>query len=738
MAFALTGHQLEHFELLGPLGAGAMSEVYLARDTRLDKQVAVKVINENLARRADLVERFEREARAAARLTHANVATVYFSGSYQNKPFYAMELIRGWSLGEVVENRVSWNLHQMLGLMAQACIGFQAATEEGITHRDIKPGNLMITREGTLKIVDFGLAKLGDDHSLTRTGAMMGTPYYIAPEVVKGNGTSAASDLYSLGVTFFHALAGKPPYDAETPYGVMMQHVSDPVPSLKAVSKHMPEGLSDLVGKMMAKEPKDRPASFSAVASALQEIDGALGALADEMMTWCGFDQTNTRSEGRACGLCQKQRGAREVPEIFHVDVVDFNKNDAREKVAKYIGRAVGQTPAEVLVLLDPLPFRAAFRVPRERARRMQRAFFDLGADVSLVASEEESRSTDIKELPFAPRWPHALADLASSRVPPPPPRGVQPAWIAAGLLGVLVLVLLGVLIGRGSPAGPAVESPTTTPSISAPPTESSPLPLAGTPPGTASPVALPPLPTPIPGAETPVPGEPAPTAVDPLPTAAATPATAPAATGSFRINAFAATPDTAAAVEAALEAARSRLMAVLPGAGGEPLTVALLDQDPRTGERGWMATGVHPTLDLPIRGMTAGADLNAMATNLLTRAEVMRLADGKAPAWLVAGLGAYVERGGLPESAWAGVLAEGGQPTELTLMAFTHSPSAQSSVHAFATWLVERSAGWTAVGQMLAELATGQSVDDATQAAFGSSPQELEQEWQALAGGDL
>ena len=186
MAFQLVGRQIAHYEVLAPLGAGAMSEVYRCRDTRLDRQVALKVIHESIASREQLVQRFEQEARAAARLEHPNVARVHYAGTEAGKAFYAMELVDGWSLAEIIQRRVSFTWAQFLALFAQACAGLQAASHAGICHGDVKPANLLVARDGTLKLLDFGLARFMDDHSPGQAGTVMGTPYYMAPELARG------------------------------------------------------------------------------------------------------------------------------------------------------------------------------------------------------------------------------------------------------------------------------------------------------------------------------------------------------------------------------------------------------------------------------------------------------------------------------------------------------------------------------------------------------------------------
>ena len=736
MAFALVGQTVEHFELLGPLGAGAMSEVYLGRDTRLDKRVAVKVINENLLRRPDLVERFEREARAAARLSHPNVATVYFFGSFHEKPFYAMELIRGWSLGELVENRVAFTWDQILGLFAQAAVGLQAAHDAGILHRDIKPGNLMATEQGVLKIVDFGLAKLGDDKSLTRSGAMMGTPYYIAPEVVQGQGSDHLSDIYSLGVTMFHNLAGRPPYDAETPYGVMMQHISEPAPSLRALNGQLPAALSDLVEVMMAKEPADRPQSYGEVAVALRGI-------ADEMgpehlrrpLAWCHFDKTNTETEAGRCAACKRPRGAREVPETFHVDLVGWHRNDAVDAVAGYIGKAVGQGPAEIRSLLDPLPFRAAFRVPRERARRMQRTFYDLGADVSLVPADDEADGKgSIRDLPFKAVWPQEATDgpgatgLSSTtrtvRVKPAR-RGmeVSPAAGLSAVLGVVVLVLLGVLLGRelgpsqaGTPTPdadatppPATASPTTTPLPAAPDDDEAPTPTVEAP---AEPTDEPPPPLDEAPTDAPAPSEPRSFATERVRLGGIV----DASYGDVLLAAF---DHAAAQVEERLGPS--------PDGVAEVRLVDLPFAD-------WRKASTQPVLEFPIRDLRMGG-LEPAAGELMMRAAVQQRSGGAAPVWLAVGLGAWLSEGPVDAEDWPEIVERGTSPTELTSMVFLATHESRQSVRAFVSWLIDEK-GWPRLGFLLSYLAQGQDVDVATRRAMGDATfAELEQLWMSSTG---
>jgi serine/threonine protein kinase len=734
LAFALVGQTVEHFELLGPLGAGAMSEVYLGRDTRLDKKVAIKVINENLLRRPDLVERFEREARAAARLSHENVATVYFFGSFNDKPFYAMELIKGWSLGDLVENHVTFTWDQMLGLFAQAAMGLQAAVDAGIMHRDIKPGNLMATEGGRLKIVDFGLAKLGDDNSLTRSGAMMGTPYYIAPEVVQGQGSDHLSDIYSLGVTMFHNFAGRPPYDAETPYGVMMQHISEPIPALKALTNQFPPGLSDLVQVMMSKEPRNRPQTYRDVAIALRGVADEMGAeqLA-KPLSWCHFDKANTETEGGRCAVCKRQRGAREVAEIFHVDLVGWHRNDAVDAVAGYIAKAVGQGPSEIRTLLDPLPFRAAFRVPRERARRMQRTFYDLGADVSLVPADDDDGRAAVKDVTFAAIWPQNLGSENGKGVLTSTTRAIRvkprrralefsPATLVAGGLSVIVLVLLGILFGRELGAGP---TPGPTPAAI---TEATPTPIEAV--AEASPTPAAAEETPATEGDPEVVEEPTADAIEATEEPTAEPVLEKSySTERVKLDGLV-DPAYGDVVLAAFDRGAKRAEE-LAGELDEVVVVELVDGS----FSDWRKAATQPVVKFPIQGLATGG-LDAAADELMMRAAIQRRSGGSAPVWLTVGLGAWLSEGPVDADAWPEIVERGAAPTELTSMMFLATHESREAVRAFVTWLLEEK-GWSRVGYLLDYLNEGQDLDVATRRAMGDVTfSDLEQLWVAAAGG--
>jgi tRNA A-37 threonylcarbamoyl transferase component Bud32 len=738
MGHSLIGTRLAHYEMIGALGSGAMSEVYLARDTQLDKDVAVKVISENLIQRTDLVDRFEREARAAARLEHPNLATIYYSSTHEGQRFYAMELVRGWSLSDLIEAHVSMTWDQLLSLFAQACVGFGAAQAAGVIHRDIKPGNLMIAQDGRLKIVDFGLARLGNDKTLSRAGAMMGTPFYIAPEMVQGRGGDHLSDIYSLGVTMAHAILGVPPYDAETPYGVMMQHVNEPVPVLHELNRCVPRPLSELLTVMMAKDPLSRPPSYHRVHLALRRIAAAIprDELEASPLQWCGLDKMNsTAAEDGRCSVCGKPYGLRELPETYHVDLVNWNRTDARAEVAAYIAAAVGQSEDDVALLLDPLPFRAAFRVPRDRAKRMHVTFHDLGAIVELVPSDDDSaKELDIKELPIAPRWPRSGNEstgdpgeslglrIHSKLKPIRPPASARPWQAATAALGLMVLVLVVMVLQK--PSIVVVDRPV--------------LPDSG---GSAARGAAPPLDV----IRTPLPTErtegPAPVVVGSRgaggqeETVAAAPSASvvrPVTSGWFDVTPTDLDNEMVRTVVGALDGAAVQIAETIPFAADPPMRLVLTSAPLEASE---VVQG--PPLQFPTGGVTRSGHplLAEIARGAVASTVVRRLGGDGTPLWLLVGLSGYLAEGPLAEPDWPEAIVAAGLPTEIEITTGTNPRATRRLLRGFVTFVIQ-TRGEEAVQRTLELLQEGRTIDDAALRALGTTPSDLEQEWVGLAGG--
>ena len=258
------------------IGHGGMGTVYKARQTSLGRPVALKFLQAGRTLGPEAVLRFEAEARIAARLNHPNVVHIYSLGMVDDSPFIAMELVNGKNLGQVLADRVAAGagplpVAECLAIMKQACQGLQAAAELGLVHRDIKPDNLMITDKGLVKVADFGLARStrAEAVRLTQSGATLGTPLYMSPEQVQGQSVGPRSDLYSLGMTFYHLLTNRPPLLADSPYALAMKQVSERPPAVRLLRPDCPTDLSDLIDWMIEKQAEARPTSVDEVIQAL-------------------------------------------------------------------------------------------------------------------------------------------------------------------------------------------------------------------------------------------------------------------------------------------------------------------------------------------------------------------------------------------------------------------------------------------------------------------------------------
>lgn len=255
--------QIAHFKLLEVIGSGGMGTVYRGLDTSLERAVAVKVLREDFAKNRQFEENFLREARAAAALNHPNVAQTYSFGEQNGRYYLVMELLPNGSLDDRIEKERRVTEMEALDIGIQVAGGLRAAYERGLIHRDIKPGNILFAQDGSAKVVDFGLARF-ETKTLTasRDEGIWGTPYYIAPEKVSDNKEDFRSDIYSLGGTLFHAIAGRAPFEAGTSTEVVLKHLRSPAVSLRAFAPDCTSQTAEVIGRMIKRDPSERHQSY--------------------------------------------------------------------------------------------------------------------------------------------------------------------------------------------------------------------------------------------------------------------------------------------------------------------------------------------------------------------------------------------------------------------------------------------------------------------------------------------
>ncbi len=264
------------YRVLSSLGAGGMADVYCAEDTHLGRQVALKVLYRRFAQDAEFVERFKREARSAAGLTHPNVVNVYDRGEHDGTYYIAMEYLPGRTLKSVILEQLSLDQEAVIDIGVQILRAASFAHRRGIVHRDLKPHNVMLDDAGNAKVTDFGIARAGASE-MTEAGSIMGTAQYLSPEQAQGQPATAQSDLYSVGIILYEMLTGRLPFDGESAVAIAVQHLNDePVP-IRSLRPDVTPELEAAVMRALAKDPAARWADADEF---IRALEGARGSLA--------------------------------------------------------------------------------------------------------------------------------------------------------------------------------------------------------------------------------------------------------------------------------------------------------------------------------------------------------------------------------------------------------------------------------------------------------------------------
>lgn len=270
------GQKIPGYKILGKLGSGAMATVYKAKQLNLDRHVAIKVLPRKFSSNAQFIERFYAEGRAAAQLNHPNIVQAYDVGRAGEYHYFIMEFVDGQTVFDDIVKNKRYGEKEAIGIIIQVAQALQHAHERGIIHRDVKPKNIMITREGVAKLADMGLARAVSDKEAAEAeaGKAFGTPYYISPEQIRGDkNIGPPADIYSLGATLYHMVTGKVPFDGKNPSSVMHKHLRQPLEAPDHVNPKLSAGISEVIEMMMAKDPRKRYQNCKDLLMDLREVE---------------------------------------------------------------------------------------------------------------------------------------------------------------------------------------------------------------------------------------------------------------------------------------------------------------------------------------------------------------------------------------------------------------------------------------------------------------------------------
>ena len=306
----------DRYEILKLIGEGGMANVYLARDTILDRRVAVKVLRGDLAGDEKFVRRFQREALSASSLSHPNIVEIYDVGEDDGNFYIVMEYIEGKTLKQLIKKRGVLSLPETMDIMLQLLDALNSAHDSYIIHRDIKPQNIMIKDSGLVKITDFGIAMALNSAQLTQTNSVMGSVHYLPPEQASGKGSTIRSDIYSLGILMFEMLTGRVPFRGDSAVEIALKHMKEPLPSVRELNPVVPQSVENIILKAAAKNPKNR---YHDVRDMADDIKTCLDEDREneERITF-KYPETDF-SDTRANTLKETKKSTKEEPEIKQI-----------------------------------------------------------------------------------------------------------------------------------------------------------------------------------------------------------------------------------------------------------------------------------------------------------------------------------------------------------------------------------------------------------------------------------
>lgn len=411
----------DRYQIIKAIGEGGMANVYLAYDTILDRDVAVKVLRGDLANDEKFVRRFQREALSASSLTHPNIVEVYDVGEDHGQYYIVMEYVEGRHLKDLIKKRGKLTLSEVIDIMLQITDGMSVAHDSYIIHRDIKPQNIMILENGLVKIMDFGIAMAMNSTQLTQTNSVMGSVHYLPPEQANGKGSTLQSDIYSMGIVMYELLTGKLPYKGDNAVEIALKHLKEPLPSIRDELPNIPQSVENIIIKATAKNPKNRYADAREMHNDLltcldesraneEKIKLPYKEFSEETKKTVKKENTEEKKENSK----EKKKKEKPVESSDEVLAKQITKNDLKKQNKLLIILASIFTLLIVaittfVVLIPALTVNKEILVPDvsgytvdDAIKTLQDAGFTVASEQQKIASEEIELGKVVKTAPLA------------------------------------------------------------------------------------------------------------------------------------------------------------------------------------------------------------------------------------------------------------------------------------------------------------------------------------------------
>ncbi|MBR1417042.1 MAG: Stk1 family PASTA domain-containing Ser/Thr kinase [Bacilli bacterium] len=397
----------DRYQIIKSIGEGGMANVYLALDTILDRNVAVKVLRGDLAHDEKFVRRFQREALAASSLSHPNVVEVYDVGEDNGNYYIVMEYIEGRQLKQLLKKREKLTLTEVIDIMLQITDGMSVAHDAYIIHRDIKPQNIMILDNGMVKITDFGIAMAMNSTQLTQTNSVMGSVHYLPPEQANGKSATLQSDIYSMGILMYELLSGKLPYKGDNAVEIALKHLKEPFPSIREIMPEIPQSVENIILKATAKNPKNR------YADAREMYDDIRTCLDEsrENEEKIKFKFPEGDNDTNVSKALQKKTTSDDEGNVIAEQITesDVRKDNKIVLILATIFTGIVAIITAIIILLPIMTNAKEVKIPdvtnmsqTEAVKTLQDAGFKVADQVEEVASDDVSEGKIVKTKPVA------------------------------------------------------------------------------------------------------------------------------------------------------------------------------------------------------------------------------------------------------------------------------------------------------------------------------------------------